>query len=62
MSRERNHSSQVIQNIPTAVVAAAAAVDAAAVAAAVVAACAAEVAAGDPIVKSYYKHITQLRH
>jgi len=53
VSRERNHSSQVIQNIPATVAAAAAAVDAAAVAAAVVAACAAEVAAGDPIVKSY---------
>jgi len=59
VSRERNHSSQVIQIIPAAVAAAAAAVDSAA---AVVATCAAEVAVGDPIVKSYYKHITQLRH
>ena len=41
---------KVIQIIPAAVAAAAAAVDSAA---AVVAACAAEVAAGDPIVKSY---------
>jgi len=54
MQRFIQHTNdKVIQIIPAAVAAAASAVDAAAVAAAVVAACAAEVAAGDPIVKSY---------